>query len=129
MPTRVRHESGALMQGQVDKTEWSVACGPCGGDMGAGHSDKRYVLVMAATMMIDCKQVVMLFNNPIKSKHSSTIANVITEVVLCLRNSTHTGHLDIQPTTPASIQWVGRTDGGIEEDHSKETDPERQHVN
>eukprot|EP00971_Amphidinium_carterae_P220829 4384200-Amphidinium_carterae.1 len=62
--------------------------------MGAGHSDKRYVLVMAATMTIDGKQVVMPFNNPIKSKHSSTIATMIAEVVLWLRNSTHTGHLD-----------------------------------
>eukprot|EP00971_Amphidinium_carterae_P219079 4349007-Amphidinium_carterae.2 len=62
--------------------------------MGAGHSDKRYVLVMAATMTIDGKQVVMPFNNPIRSKHLGTIATMIAEVVLWLRNSTHTGHLD-----------------------------------
>eukprot|EP00971_Amphidinium_carterae_P312033 6202536-Amphidinium_carterae.1 len=30
LPTRVKDESGALTQGQVDETEWSVARGPCG---------------------------------------------------------------------------------------------------
>eukprot|EP00971_Amphidinium_carterae_P159610 3164392-Amphidinium_carterae.1 len=30
LPTGVRDESGALTQGQVDETEWSVARRPCG---------------------------------------------------------------------------------------------------
>eukprot|EP00971_Amphidinium_carterae_P246417 4894178-Amphidinium_carterae.1 len=36
----------------------------------------------------------MPFNSPIKSKHSEFVANLIAEVVLWLRNSTHTGHLE-----------------------------------
>eukprot|EP00971_Amphidinium_carterae_P085889 1699146-Amphidinium_carterae.2 len=63
-------------------------------DMGTGHSNKRYVLVMGATMTIDNKQVVKPFNSPLRSKDSRKVAELVAEVILWLRNSTHTAHLD-----------------------------------
>eukprot|EP00971_Amphidinium_carterae_P283021 5618349-Amphidinium_carterae.1 len=48
-------------------------------DMGVGHSNKRYELVMAATMTIDNKQLVMPFNSPLKRKDSSKVAELVAE--------------------------------------------------
>eukprot|EP00971_Amphidinium_carterae_P158395 3140120-Amphidinium_carterae.1 len=45
-------------------------------------------------MTIDNKQVVMPFNSPLKRKDSSKVAELIAEVILWLRNSTYTSHLD-----------------------------------
>eukprot|EP00971_Amphidinium_carterae_P178693 3544725-Amphidinium_carterae.1 len=43
--------------------------------MGLGHSQKRYVLVMAVTMCIDDKAVVMPFSSPLKAQSSEKVAD------------------------------------------------------
>eukprot|EP00971_Amphidinium_carterae_P342075 6481237-Amphidinium_carterae.1 len=62
-------------------------------DMGLGHSNKRYVLVMAVTMCIDGASVVMPFSSPLRDKSSEIVAQHMVEVILWLRNSPHTSTL------------------------------------
>eukprot|EP00971_Amphidinium_carterae_P138103 2736854-Amphidinium_carterae.2 len=62
-------------------------------DMGLGHSQKRYVLVMAVTMCIDGAAVVMPLSSPLRTNSSEIVAQQMVEVILWLRNSPHTSAL------------------------------------
>eukprot|EP00971_Amphidinium_carterae_P349468 6491034-Amphidinium_carterae.1 len=61
--------------------------------MGLGHSQKRYVVVMAVTMCIDGASVVMPFSSPLRDKSSEIVAQHMVEVILWLRNSPQTSTL------------------------------------
>eukprot|EP00971_Amphidinium_carterae_P111568 2209586-Amphidinium_carterae.1 len=62
--------------------------------MGLGHSQKRYVLVMAVTMCVDGASVVMRFSSPLKNKGSEVVAQHMVEVILWLRNSPQTAAIN-----------------------------------
>eukprot|EP00971_Amphidinium_carterae_P056662 1120089-Amphidinium_carterae.1 len=61
--------------------------------MGLGHSNKRYVLMMAVTMCIDGAAAVMPFISPLRNKSSEIVAQHMVEVILWLRNLPKTLHL------------------------------------